>query len=123
RRRRRRLAPRPVLTLGRLLPRRRPTRSLALGRPGLLMRVVPEPAAVTAVPRNTAWLFGGRVLAQALAVGLTVLLAARLGVAGLGQYALVSAVVLLANVGTTFGTDMVLIREIAGQGRLDRWAP
>jgi O-antigen/teichoic acid export membrane protein len=87
------------------------------------MRVAAPPAAVSAVPRNTAWLFGGRVVAQALAVALTVLLAARLGVAGLGQYAFVSAVVLLANVGTTFGTDMVLIREIAGQGRLERWGP
>ena len=79
-------------------------------------------SAVAAVPRNTAWLFAGRVIAQGLAVVMTVLLAARLGVDGLGQYAVVSAVVLLANVGTTFGTDMVLIREIAGQGRLDRWA-
>jgi O-antigen/teichoic acid export membrane protein len=87
------------------------------------MSVASPSAALTAVPRNTAWLFGGRVLAQALAVALTVLLAARLGVGGLGQYAFVSAVVLLANVGTTFGTDMVLIREIAGDGRLERWGP
>jgi O-antigen/teichoic acid export membrane protein len=81
------------------------------------------PSAVSAVPRNTAWLFVGRVLAQALGVASTVLLAARLGVAGLGQYAFVAAIVLLANVATTFGTDMVLIREIAGERRLDRWGP
>src|SRR5262249_6689659 len=35
--------------------------------------------------------------------------------------AFVGAVVFLANVATTFGTDMVLIREIAGYGRVDRW--
>ena len=76
---------------------------------------------VGAIPRNTGVLFVGRVVAQGLAVVLTVVLAARLGVGGLGEYALVSAVVFLANVATTFGTDMVLIREIAGHGRLDRW--
>ena len=78
-------------------------------------------SSVAAVPRNTGVLLIGRVAAQGLAVVLTVVLAARLGVAGLGEYALVSAVVFLANVATTFGTDMVLIRELAGQGRLDRW--
>jgi O-antigen/teichoic acid export membrane protein len=42
---------------------------------------------------------------------MTVVLAARLGVTGLGEYALVSAVVFVANVATTFGTDMVLVRR------------
>jgi O-antigen/teichoic acid export membrane protein len=32
------------------------------------------------------------------------------------------ALVFVANVVTTFGTDMVLIRDIAGAGRTDRWA-
>jgi O-antigen/teichoic acid export membrane protein len=85
------------------------------------MSDAPATSLATSVPRNTGWLFAGRVLAQGLAVVMTVVLAARLGVGGLGEYAFVSAVVLLANVGTTFGTDMVLIREIAGHGRLDRW--
>ena len=78
-------------------------------------------SSVAAVPRNTGVLFIGRVVAQGLAVVLTVVLAARLGVSGFGEYALVSAVVFLANVATTFGTDMVLIREVAGHARLDRW--
>jgi O-antigen/teichoic acid export membrane protein len=77
---------------------------------------------VSAVPRNAAWLFIGRIVGQALAVVMTVLLAARLGLVGLGQYAFISAVVFLANVATTFGTDMVLIREIAGAGRVNRWS-
>ena len=85
------------------------------------MTDVRTPSLATSVPRNAGWLFAGRVAAQGLAVVMTVLLAARLGVGGLGEYAFVSAVVLLANVGTTFGTDMVLIREIAGDGKLDRW--
>ena len=72
---------------------------------------------VAAVPRNTGVLFVGRVAAQGLAVVMTVVLAARLGVTGLGEYALVSAVVFVANVATTFGTDMVLVREIAAGGR------
>ena len=76
---------------------------------------------VAAVPRNTGVLFVGRVAAQGLAVVMTVVLAARLGVTGLGEYALVSAVVFVANVATTFGTDMVLVREIAAGGPVTRW--
>ncbi|MGH2467923.1 MAG: oligosaccharide flippase family protein [Candidatus Limnocylindrales bacterium] len=63
--------------------------------------------------RNAGWLLAGRVAAQLLLVLLTVLLAARLGAAGFGGYAVLAAVVFLANVVTTFGTDMALIREIA----------
>jgi O-antigen/teichoic acid export membrane protein len=77
-------------------------------------------SAVAAVPRNAGVLFVGRVAAQGLAVVMTVVLAARLGVTGLGEYALVSAVVFVANVATTFGTDMVLVREIAAGGRVAR---
>ena len=73
------------------------------------------------VRRDTAWLLAGRLLGQGLLVIVTVLLAARLGLVGLGEYAFIGAVVALANVVTTFGTDMVLIREIAGGGRVDRW--
>jgi O-antigen/teichoic acid export membrane protein len=73
------------------------------------------------VPRNTGVLFVGRVTAQGLAVVTTVVLAGRLGVTGLGEYALVSAVVFVANVATSFGTDMVLIREIAAGGGVTRW--
>jgi O-antigen/teichoic acid export membrane protein len=76
---------------------------------------------VAAVRRNAAWLFAGRVAGQLVAIAMTVLLAARLGVVGFGELAFVGAVVFLANVATTFGTDMVLIREIAGYRRVDRW--
>ena len=71
---------------------------------------------------DTALLVATRVAAMIAAVALTVLLAARLGLVGFGEYAFVSAVVFVGNVVTTFGTDMVLIRDIAGRGRLDRCA-
>ena len=58
---------------------------------------------VAAVHRNAAWLFVGRVAGQVVAVAMTVLLAARLGVVGFGQLAFVGAVVFVANVATTFG--------------------
>ena len=76
----------------------------------------------SAVGRNTAWLLAGRLVSQAFTILFTVLLAARLGVVGLGEYAFVAAIVFLANVVTTFGTDMVLVREIAAGGPVARWA-
>lgn len=74
----------------------------------------------TVVPRTTAVLVGAQLLGQALAVVTAVLLTRRLGASGFGIYAFVAAAVFIANVGTTFGTDMVLIREIARERRLDR---
>lgn len=71
--------------------------------------------------RNAAWLLAGRMAAQALMVLVTVVLAARLGPVGFGGYAFLAAVLFLANVTTTFGTDMALIREIAAGGRAARW--
>jgi O-antigen/teichoic acid export membrane protein len=53
---------------------------------------------------------------------MTLVLASRLGLVGFGEYALVSAVLFVANVGTTFGTDMVLVREIACTGQTRRAA-
>ena len=73
------------------------------------------------VGRDATWLLVGRMLAQGLTVVFTLILARRLGAAGLGVYAFVSAVVFLANVGTTFGTDMVLIRDVAARGGAGRW--
>ena len=74
----------------------------------------------TAVPRSTGVLVGAQLVGQALAVVTAVLLTRRLGVSSFGIYAFVTAAVFIANVGTTFGTDMVLIREIGRDRRLDR---
>lgn len=64
---------------------------------------------------NTLWLFLGRVGTQGLMVLFTILIARRLGEVGLGEYTFVISVVFLANVATTFGTDMYLVRHIAAR--------
>ena len=71
------------------------------------------------LPRRTGALLGAQIAGQGLAVVTSVLLTRRLGVSGFGVYAFVTAAVFVANVGTTFGTDMVLIREIAADHRRD----
>ncbi len=62
---------------------------------------------------NAIWLLLTRLITQAQLVLFTVLVARRLGVSGFGQYAFVAALIVLGNVATTFGTDTLLIREIA----------
>jgi O-antigen/teichoic acid export membrane protein len=74
----------------------------------------------SSLPRATMLLGVAHVVGQGLAVVTAVLLARRLGAAGFGTYAVTLGVVHVANVGTTFGTDMALIRAIARDGRLDR---
>ncbi|MFO7538943.1 MAG: oligosaccharide flippase family protein [Chloroflexota bacterium] len=64
---------------------------------------------------NSFWLLLGRVLGQGLLVIFVALVARYLGEEGLGQYALVTAVILLGNVFTTFGLDTLLIREVAAR--------
>lgn len=65
--------------------------------------------------KNSVWMVISRFGAQGLAVIFSVLLARRLGSAGLGEYAFITAVIFVANAMTTFGTDMLLIREIAAK--------
>jgi O-antigen/teichoic acid export membrane protein len=77
------------------------------------------PAASMAQPvtrrirRNSFWLLLARLVTQGQLVMFTVLVARGLGVVGFGQYAFVAAVIFLGNVATTFGTDTLLIREVA----------
>ena len=65
--------------------------------------------------KNILWLIGSRFGSQGMMVLFTILLARRLGSAGFGEYAFISAAVFLGNTLTTFGTDMLLIREIASR--------
>ena len=65
--------------------------------------------------KNSLWLLLARTGTQALAVLFTVLLARRLGSADFGRYAFFAAVIFIGNAVTTFGTDMLLIREIAAR--------
>ena len=70
---------------------------------------------------NTAWLAAARLGSQILSALMAILVARQLGEAGLGAYAFFSAVVLTGNVLTTYGTDTLLIRELAGSR--DRRSP
>lgn len=65
--------------------------------------------------KNSLWLLASRLGAQALLVVFTVLLARRLGSAGYGEYAFLAATIFIGNMLTTFGTDMLLMREIASR--------
>ncbi len=64
---------------------------------------------------NSAWMLLSRLGAQGLAVLFTLLLARQLGSRGFGEYAFIAAAIYLGNALTTFGTDMLIIRRIAGQ--------
>jgi O-antigen/teichoic acid export membrane protein len=76
--------------------------------------------AASGLGRNILWLVFSRFGAQALAVVFTILVARRLGSRGFGEYAFIAALIFLGNALTTFGTDMLLIREIAASGDLSR---
>jgi len=65
---------------------------------------------------DSLWLLIARIGAQGLMVIVTYFLARRLGAAGFGEYAFIATIVTVGNVLTTFGSDMVLIREIAAKG-------
>jgi O-antigen/teichoic acid export membrane protein len=69
---------------------------------------------------SSAWLLLARVGTQGLLVLFTIVVARRLGEIGLGEYAFVASAVVVANVLSTFGTDMLLMRDIAGRGDLSR---
>ena len=72
----------------------------------------------TRLGKNSLWLFASRLGTQALMVVFTILLARRLGSAGFGEYALLATTIFIGNMLTTFGTDMLLMREIAARGDL-----
>jgi len=72
----------------------------------------------TRLTQNSLWMIVSRFGAQGLAVIFTILLARRLGSIGFGEYAFIATMIFVANALTTFGTDMLLIREIAAKGDL-----
>jgi O-antigen/teichoic acid export membrane protein len=59
------------------------------------------------------WILAARLGAQASLALFSVLIARRLGSEGFGEYAFIASAVFIGNMVTTFGTDMLLIREIA----------
>ena len=70
------------------------------------------------IAKNSLWLLLARIGTQGMAALFTILLARRLGSFGFGEYAFIAAIVFVGNMLTTFGTDMSLIREIAGRDDL-----
>jgi len=74
------------------------------------------------VTLNTVWLLAGRVLTQGLSALTIILIARGLGAVGLGQYAFLTSIILLLNALTTFGTDTLIIREVARRSHdIQRW--
>ena len=64
---------------------------------------------------NSLWLLIGRGGSQAMALLMTILVARRLGDAGLGQLTVILTIVFIGNVFSTFGLDTLLIRAVARQ--------
>jgi len=65
--------------------------------------------------RDSLWVLAARLGAQGALALFTILIARRLGSAGFGEYAFIASAVFIGNMLTTFGTDMLLIREIAAR--------
>ena len=80
--------------------------------PVLLAAPAGQPV-VRRIRLNSIWLLLARLITQTQLIVFTVLVARSLGVGGFGQYAFVAALIFLGNVATTFGTDTLLIREVA----------
>ena len=66
--------------------------------------------------RNSFWLLFARISTLGLAVLFVALVARRLGTASFGRFTFIAAIVLIGNVFTSFGTDTLLIRDIAKAG-------
>lgn len=73
--------------------------------------------------KNILWLVVSRFGTQGLMVAFTLVLARRLGSTAFGTYAFFAAMIFIGNALTTFGTDMLLIREIAARNDLSQLFP
>src|SRR5258708_28095634 len=85
-------------------------------------RFVEDLVMLSRLVRHSIWLLLARLGTQLGAALFTILLARRLGTAGFGEYAFIAAIIFVENALTTFGTDMLLIREIAARADLSRLA-
>ena len=80
--------------------------------------MAPRSSLPTRLGKNSLWLLGSRLGTQVLVALFTIVLARRLGSAGFGEYAFIAALIFIANTISTFGTDMLLMREIAAHSDL-----
>ncbi len=78
---------------------------------------------ISRLSSDSLWLLLSRIALQLGMALFTVLLARGLGSAAFGEYAFIASIIFVGNVLTTFGTDMLLIREIASSDDLSGLAP
>ena len=71
------------------------------------------PASTVSLRVNSFWLLFARLSTQGLAVVFIALVARRLEPASFGQFTFIAATIFIGNTFTSFGTDTLLIREIA----------
>lgn len=67
---------------------------------------------------NSLWLLLARIGTQGGMALFTIILARQFGSSVFGEYTFIASLIVIGNVLTTFGTDMLLIREIAASDRL-----
>jgi O-antigen/teichoic acid export membrane protein len=67
---------------------------------------------------NSLWLLLARIGTQVGLAFFTIILAREFGSSRFGEYTFIASVVVIGNTLSTFGTDMLLIREIAATDRL-----
>jgi PST family polysaccharide transporter len=77
----------------------------------------------TQLAKDSLWVLAARLGAQGSLALFTLLIARRLGSAGFGEYAFIASAVFIGNMLTTFGTDMLLIREIAARRDFSQLIP
>lgn len=70
------------------------------------------------ISANSLWLFFSRVVSQGFNLIFLAILARTMGVKNFGLYVLFSSVLIIGNIFTTYGTDALLIREIAKERKL-----
>jgi O-antigen/teichoic acid export membrane protein len=75
------------------------------------------PAGLQNLGLNSFWLLLARIVVQVQTLFLTILVARWFGEAAFGQYTLIASLIALGNVITSFGTDTLLIRQVAREGR------
>jgi O-antigen/teichoic acid export membrane protein len=69
----------------------------------------------TQLAKDSLLVLAARLGAHGAMAIFTILIARRLGSEGFGEYAFIASAVFIGNMLTTFGTDMLLIREIAAR--------
>ena len=77
----------------------------------------------TQLAKDSFRVLAARLGAQGALALFTLLIARRLGSAGFGEYAFIASAVFIGNMLTTFGTDMLLIREIAARRDFSQLIP